>query len=485
MKTFLLSTIAIFLFSATAFSQYYFSYYVDSSFGVKGRVTVPPGPQFIYSTNFKMDVYPDGKIVSLGDSGYTSDFYVTRFFKNGAHDLSFGNNGLTILKERVEGNKVDLLIQPDGKILAYCGFALFRINYDGSLDNNFGSGGSIDNPNMERLALQSDGKIILLKDRTITRLNTDGTIDNSFGNNGSVYIDGPKQEYLELAVDSKDRIFCVGQISVFPADNAVIKCFLKNGTLDASFGTNGMVQIFNRLDTKTIAEYITIQDNDNIIIGGRSYPVNDYHIDLLLAKLMPDGSFDLSFKDNGKTIYRPENQSVFLNDVQVSPTGNMMFLGENSLASFKADGFINNNFGNNGEISIPGGYNNFFIYAIKYQENNLLIGGEQSLKFVLGRLKSEYSGNINASVQNGLSFQKEISISVFPNPVNSIIYISGLDAASIATITIMDSRGNALRTVISENSELKVIDAGNLNPGIYYLQVLQNNQIKTLKIIKQ
>src|SRR6185295_19164263 len=71
----------------------------------------------------------------------------------GSLDLTFGSGGI-VTTDWASGNAVgkSVTIQSDGKIVVagysdfysiYSGFALFRYNSDGSLDNTFGSNGIV------------------------------------------------------------------------------------------------------------------------------------------------------------------------------------------------------------------------------------------------------------------------------------------------------------------------------------------------------
>jgi uncharacterized delta-60 repeat protein len=130
-----------------------------------------------------MSIQADGKIVVAGQSRIVpsqgSDFALVRYNADGMLDNSFGSGGkvLTDFTGNFDDIAYNVLIQPDGKIVAagynfttpVANFALARYNADGSLDNNFGTGGkvvtSVGNFSAfnQRLgaALQADGKIVV------------------------------------------------------------------------------------------------------------------------------------------------------------------------------------------------------------------------------------------------------------------------------------------------------------------------------------
>ena len=123
-------------------------------------------------------IYPDGKIALGGFyfDGVDEDFVVARFNSNGSDDTSFDGDGVVITDFNGNDDNIDdLLLQPDGKILAsgysHNGldqdYGVVRYNSDGSLDTSFGSGGKVTTPigslddNSEASALLPDGSFIV------------------------------------------------------------------------------------------------------------------------------------------------------------------------------------------------------------------------------------------------------------------------------------------------------------------------------------
>src|SRR5262249_36187690 len=121
-------------------------------------------------------------------------FLLARYTSDGALDLNFGLGGVAtadFLKWDGENyTSVNAIaVQPDGKILAagiagtFCDSAfigLARFNTDGSVDSDFGSGGTVvtsfgpfGDDGASALAVQLDGKIIAAGASSPTSFNTD------------------------------------------------------------------------------------------------------------------------------------------------------------------------------------------------------------------------------------------------------------------------------------------------------------------------
>ena len=183
---------------------------IDMSFGNGGKavgITTNQGPPI----SRDILVQPDNKILhicSILENGIYK-FGLIRFNANGQFDNSFGTGGKVFTSIGSGDSYANAAsLQADGKIIvagqAYIGnnnfdFALVRYNNDGSLDNNFGTGGKIITPIGQNddyalaIAIQPDGKIIVAGSSNdnkyvpafaLMRYNSNGSIDNTFGQNG-------------------------------------------------------------------------------------------------------------------------------------------------------------------------------------------------------------------------------------------------------------------------------------------------------------
>jgi uncharacterized delta-60 repeat protein len=130
---------------------------LDNGFGTNGIVTtdfVSTGADFALS----VVVQSDGKIVAAGVAGrlpgspQIGDFGLARYNTDGSPDTTFDGDGrvTTDFGPQRRDEAVDLVVQPDGKIVAAGTsireesfvFALARYNPDGSLDTGFGRRGN-------------------------------------------------------------------------------------------------------------------------------------------------------------------------------------------------------------------------------------------------------------------------------------------------------------------------------------------------------
>ncbi|MDX2128194.1 MAG: T9SS type A sorting domain-containing protein [Chloroherpetonaceae bacterium] len=202
-------------------------------------------------------------------------------------------------------------------------FAIARINADGTLDNTFDTDGKVtidivsantNNESIYAIQLQTDGKIVvggtvasttsgIHNNFALARLNSNGSLDNTFGTNGTVVTDFNTREdgCLDIKVLSDGKILAAGYAVTGTTNDSreiAVARYLSTGALDNTFGTNGKVQIdaggFQRED---LGYSLLVQSNGRIIVGGYSRRVDQ---DLTLLALNGTTS-PLSTRIEGKS----------------------------------------------------------------------------------------------------------------------------------------------------------------------------------------
>ena len=145
---------------------------LDPTFGSGGTVDTPIGASAGVSD---LLIQPDGKLVAGGSSAVPrSTFTLARYGSNGALDASFGAEGVAW---GPEGVSRAIGLQPDGKILLagnqfILDFSVARFQPSGSVDTDFGSGGTVIGLEgaAESLTIQPDGKIVAAGTGPVTYL---------------------------------------------------------------------------------------------------------------------------------------------------------------------------------------------------------------------------------------------------------------------------------------------------------------------------
>jgi uncharacterized delta-60 repeat protein len=302
----------------------------DISFGGTGIVISSYTPEHDYP--YSMAVQADGKILVSGlsfDAAFSLvSSYIVRHMPTGGLDPSFGVDGKLILPY-VEGSgeyRYRVIVQPDGKILA-CGgkengsvsntdFAAFRYNSDGTLDDTFGTGGKVVVPitgaydEAYDLELQPDGKIVLFGysfvsgngfDFSAARLNADGSLDNTFDSDGRVIVGVSTSSDIpgKVLVQPDGKLVLVGTTTVGGAqDNALVRVNA-DGSLDPTFGDNGVVINSIAAGDDVGLDAVLQADGKIVTSGGVILGGGGADVGTAIVRYNPNGSVDTSFATNG------------------------------------------------------------------------------------------------------------------------------------------------------------------------------------------
>lgn len=174
---------------------------LDATFDSDGRKDLNFGGTETGNTLTDVKLQPDGKIVASGfsDTNFESVFALARLNTDGSVDVSFGTGGSGKQTTKIfpkENRSYSSLIQPDGKIILAgyvqgAGFvssigAMVRYNANGTLDESFGSFGTVGYITdgtvgiFQDFVRMTDGKIIICSGWFVARYNPNGTRDNTF-----------------------------------------------------------------------------------------------------------------------------------------------------------------------------------------------------------------------------------------------------------------------------------------------------------------
>ncbi|MEI7726598.1 MAG: choice-of-anchor Q domain-containing protein [Bacteroidota bacterium] len=214
-----------------------------------------------------------------------------------------------------------MAIQSDGKIIAVgtalnpttdnWAFALARYNTDGTLDNSFGENGIVMTENVTgsdgtdnelyAIALQTDGKIVVTgyswlstatQGYALARYNTDGTLDATFGTNGTV-TDGSllTSHAWSLGIQSSGRIIIGGDMY----NKSMVARYNTNGTVDISFGSLGLVMTtLVSGENSSLNKSIAIQPDGKIVATATVYYNSYINSEFAVARYNSNGSLDIS-----------------------------------------------------------------------------------------------------------------------------------------------------------------------------------------------
>lgn len=232
----------------------------------------------------------------------------------------------------------------------------------GALDPSFGADGKVttdieNNDYSYDMAIQDDGKIVLVgvvnngpeSEFGIVRYNSNGSIDSSFGTNGVVTEFWGWGHARGVAIHSDGKIVVAGMDG---PDIAILR-LNHDGTLDTSFNGYGKTTI--RLGTWDWCYDVALQKNGKIIISGSTQ--TSHYADLYLIRYNIDGSIDSNF--NTGIVTSSFGNIVEGKQIIILENGQILLAGESwtnsrefGILRFTEDGKHDATFGNNGLASI-------------------------------------------------------------------------------------------------------------------------------------
>lgn len=313
----------------------------DSSFADNGTLLLSSGNQF-RNVNHPL-ISPSNKLLLIGGikQNGQNDFMIRQFLPNGVIDSSFGVNGVSIIDfqgtddfvraAKFQGTNHILIVgKAVGKHFAAC-----RIDLNGNLDTTFGSNGLFSSnlgfqagefwdlavlPNNDFFAA---GTVELTTDDwLLTKFKSNGSIDSSFGTNGLVVSDFMGQEDVvrSLILQPDGKIVVGGDIF----ENAGVARYLSNGTVDSTFNSIGWNRISFPGWLTGILELLIQSDDKVIALGGKSDGTGDvFHC----YRFTTSGELDSSFAGNGIAEGLWFGQRAYFKTGAITADGKIIALG--------------------------------------------------------------------------------------------------------------------------------------------------------------
>ena len=409
---------------------------IDNSFGTDGKVTNDFNNEGNFIFYAFINQQSDGKLLTGATNrlpGGTQDFILARYLTNGDLDTTFGNNG-TVMTHYGEDVLSATALLPDGKILA-SGWSrvgdsryvlLTKYLANGDLDTSFGVDGIVATFIHESTTIvfpfvvQDDGKILVSFRGasgflTFHRYLANGMLDPTFGTNGVVVANiASGLLYGSIAMKENGNIVAAMRLG---NSSVILTQFLSDGSMDTSFGTNGITNV--NVDYDVPVDVLLDQD-ENILISGNNFgfEIGDY----FLTRYDTNGILDITFGANGTTQMGFESHGITLQS--------------------------------DGKILVAGG-----TYWFSGPVN-----------FVIVRFRN---GNL------GTPDSEQLNFTVYPNPSQDIFTIRSGAFLDSVSYRISDASGKIIMTGNLEGSETK-LDLSEVSNGLYFVEV-SNRTLKLLK----
>ncbi len=482
------------------------SYYLDQSFGNGGSIaglSITPN-----SRVNDIEIQSDGNIVGILYNNMK--FQVFRLKTTGTPDSSFGVYGFVEvqLTTNLPNLAVSLALQPDGKILVAGivnkldnDIALLRFNTDGSPDNSFGTNGVVTtgtynyDDDVQKMLLRPDGKILVAARRgktgektreELVQFNDNGSIDFSFGNNGMVIGSyNGNETYLESAVLQSDgKILTTGYTYTGQVSNSdvFVGRYNADGSVDMSFGADGKVIKDFASAAKENGRKILVQSTGKIVIACYTPSLS-----FMTFRLNEEGTDDASYGRNGISALNLNLSdfsfdAMLVDDDEIVIGGNVEVGGlyDFNVVKLDKDGNSKYQFGRNGKITTDVfGYADY-LFALAQQKDGKIIAAGSSEQMSGGYPFPSMIRYVANPVNGVEDVHKQNLVSIYPNPCNGIVTIKG---TAESELYIYDMMGRLLKKIsLTSNNNFSAIIC-NLPKGFSILKDAGNNRVYKIETL--
>ncbi len=484
---------------------------LDPSFGTGGIVQTEMALNV--GGAYAVSVLPDGGIVASGIGGDSTDldFAIAKYLPNGTLDPSFGNDGKVLTKVSTGADLLrGMIIQPDLKIVVagvadelwYPDPCIARYLPDGMLDPSFGVDGIVrvdlgtSGGHGYAIALQSDGKLVVVGRRyqsgvadefVVVRLLSDGALDTSFGTNGVVttHVTDGTDVLVSVVIQPDGKILAGGNVGSPPSRSFALVRYMPNGSLDMSFGTDGIVQSSVSPIGRDAAWSIALRPDGSILLGGASEYSSTVSSAVLLA-FTSDGSPDVTFSTDGVDSPPFPTGYVIGRSLLVQPDGKILFTGTSdntnedfALCRYLSDGSLDPTIGTNGMVSTNIDLHDEGTALALDAIGSIVVVGYSNGSGVMDDFTVvRYLNDLGI----GMDEIKAGSIEVFPNPARERLVLRVPVNVPIQTIDLFGVAGDL---VVTYPGQLRVLSLEGVGPGVHLLKVAGPLGTRTFRIVVQ
>ena len=246
----------------------------------------------------------------------------------------------------------------------------------------------------------------------------DSDLDPAFGNGGRLTTDmSGNDDYGFAVVTQPDgKIIVAGQSGIYPVFHSALVRYNSNGSLDPSFGSNGIVVA--PLDNGGDGLSALVLQSDGKIVAAGSVIHNNSTVGFIVARFNSNGSLDQTFGNGGRTVFNFGDPASEGNAVVLQSDGKIIVVGQTgagsyselndfALARFNSDGSFDQGYGNGGRVRthFDGEFNTGSTgrSAVLQPDGKLIVGGSYKTEgvareFALARYNTD--GSLDAAFGN-------------------------------------------------------------------------------------
>ncbi len=242
--------------------------------------------------------------------------------KDGNQDVSFANNGIL---DFLAGDDAGVSVNYSATTLLFAyqesnNVKLAKTDLQGNLLNGFGNNGiaevNVGGSGKElakTIMVQDDGTIVVSvatsKKSYLFKLDSTGNLDTNFATNGVFEYSSSSYSYLHMnsgLITAKQRtdgnFILLVENSINDLARQELVQVTANGQLDTSWAEQGVVGLESGRSSASVKTYLrnfSILTNDQLLVTGRVFSLNDDDYIISALKLNADGSRDVNYFNNG------------------------------------------------------------------------------------------------------------------------------------------------------------------------------------------
>ncbi len=454
----------------------------DPTFGTNGIKITPVNSKDVYTS--ALSVNQNNKIMSAGSSGNDTyaDIFILRQNMDGSLDPSFGTGGKKILSISPTNDVCNFMTLDDQNRIYVGGYGwkigqganveVARLHGDGSLDTTFAGTGYISadfNTFYDYaygLVIQQDGKLMVVggtiaidsdEDFLVVRYLPSGLIDTSFNHTGWAKFDIQRSDevrYVTMLPDQRILLLGLSSSAIPLKTDMSLMQLLPNGTPDLQFGNDGKLVI----EISPIWNYPVgmVLQNDGKILIGCTIGTKEFG----LVKLNANGTFDESFGINGvatQLIANVQNNSALAFTLQED--GKILLAGlsgnypdyQSCIARFNANGSLDSSFADNGVLFYDvSDSTNYWTNIVALPNERVLVSGNANNSMLYDHAIAKLISDLSLGVLDAGSGINELL--VYPNPFQAFETLEySLMKSQKVKISLYDNVGRYIQNLVPES----------------------------------
>ncbi|HPF91126.1 MAG TPA: hypothetical protein PLL57_10740, partial [Flavobacteriales bacterium] len=327
-------------------------------------------------------------------------------------------------------------------------------------------------------------------DLFVARFNADGTPDTAFSGSGHVTTDvGDNAVGYGLAVLPDGRLVVAGYRETSAGPDLLLARYASDGSLDASFGTDGLVttdlgQFWERIRAITI-------DADGSIVCVGTVGTSFAMMDVLVGRYLANGDPDPSFDVDGVLSIDVAGGAEEGTDILLQPDGRILVCGSGEvsgqarvlLARLEQTGALDATFGTDGLVLTDVASGDDYAAALALApDGKIVVGGTNSGGLGSDAFLARYFSGLPIGMEEVVAEDQPLHL--WPVPAVDEVCVASTSSDPSARLRILAANGDLVWEQHFGTTPVKRIDITSLAPGNYQVQVSHRSGTSAGRFVK-